>query len=798
MINTSKAYKEAIAGDAGNREFCVADKITFSDGTQVTLSLEDLLAYSINDATSESGKFQVGAAIIKEYSITLNNFEGKFDGYNFESANVTADVGLKMADGSCEILRKGTFRIVQAKENEQTINVTAYDGMLFFDRPYSESQLSYPATVTEIIADACTCCQMTFDASTVVMGDYVVQERPADDALTFRDIISFCAQIMGCYARIDRLDKLQFGWYSFENDVNIWGGIFDGDTPYSTGSDLDGGTFNPWNTGDIYSDGFETMEEYHHLYDLKTKSINTDDIVITGVQVYAHSEGSSEVPVSSYGEDGYVVVIENNPLIQSTADAQTVAQHVGGKLTYSCFRPMSITVRSDPSIEAGDTAIVTISALKPSIHTVITNTTFSIGGAQKIECSAETPTEKTYTKYSAQTRIIAKMNRETDVKLNAYEVAVQQMNQLAANTMGFFATSVKQADGSILAYRHDKPELSESSVVYKSGIDGFWVTEDYRGTDDATTAAGKWRAGLDSNGNAVLNMLSVVGINFNWAKGGTLTLGGADNGNGLLRILDANGNQIGYIDKDGVHFEKGEFKGVMKAGKVESSNIDGSVVSGTKVWSFSRLPDDILWEIYQPRADDNPELWGRQEYIDTETDAERTQRIAKEEQVGDGMVMDSGGIDFYYSGPFSRLYPDYTAGIVGSDAGQKCVMLEGAILVDDSYYSDERLKDIDTWDGDKYDELLMALTPIQFHWKDKKRGTETHTGFGARTVKGLMEGLGIAPGGIVFGSEKTSYRMNYQEFHAIEIASIQKSRRLIEQLEKRIEQLEKQLKKEGK
>ena len=579
MIHTSKAYKEMIAGNVGNREFCIRDTITFSDGRKLQLSLDDVIAYMVNDATTESGKFQIGAAIIKEYSITLSNFDGKFNGYVFEGANIVADIGLKLADGSWEILRKGVFRIVKAVGVE-TISITAYDSMLFFDRPYSESSLQYPATLLDIIRDACTCCQMAFDTSTVQNSKYIVSSRPSDEALTFRDVISHAAQIMGCYARIDRLDKLQFGWYAFDNDVNIWGGIFDKDMPYSTGDDLHGGAFMPWDTGDVYYDGFATMSDYHHFHDLQSKDINTDDIVITGVKVIGLKAGSESAPEAVYGKEGYMIVLENNPLIISDTDVKAVARHVGAKLVYNAFRPMTISAQSDPAIEAGDCALVSVSEQSPVIYTLVTNTTFSLGGKQSIACSAETPTEKNYTKYNAQTRIIAKTNQETGRKLDAYDIAVQNMNQLAANTMGFYATTVKQADGSILAYRHDKPKLSESKIVYKSGIDGFWVTENYRGTDAATT----WKAGFDSNGNAVLNMLSVIGINFDWAHGGTLTLGGISNGNGKLRILDATGRQIGYIDNTGVNFNKGTFSGNLQAaGGTFSGNLQAADFSGSKI-----------------------------------------------------------------------------------------------------------------------------------------------------------------------------------------------------------------------
>lgn len=72
-------------------------------------------------------------------------------------------------------------------------------------------------------------------------------------------------------------------------------------------------------------------------------------------------------------------------------------------------------------------------------------------------------------------------------------------------------------------------------------------------------------------------------ISFDAALGGALTLGGENNGNGLLKIRNAEGNDIGYIDNTGVHFNQGEF-----SGKVHASQIDGSKVTGSTFLSDNR------------------------------------------------------------------------------------------------------------------------------------------------------------------------------------------------------------------
>ena len=82
---------------------------------------------------------------------------------------------------------------------------------------------------------------------------------------------------------------------------------------------------------------------------------------------------------------------------------------------------------------------------------------------------------------------------------------------------------------------------------------------------------------LDSNGDLY--------VSFSYARGGTLKLGGVNNGNGLLSILDADGSQVGYIDNTGVHFNQGEFSGKVTA---ETGKIGGFTIDKTNLHTGNR------------------------------------------------------------------------------------------------------------------------------------------------------------------------------------------------------------------
>lgn len=125
---------------------------------------------------------------------------------------------------------------------------------------------------------------------------------------------------------------------------------------------------------------------------------------------------------------------------------------------------------------------------------------------------------------------------EVDQSLDAYDVKLAQMNELAANTLGFYYTEEKAEDGSIIAYRHDRPNLSESKIIYKTGIEGFFLSVDGGQT---------WKAGFDSNGDAVLNILYAIGIQSKWINTRGFT---ATNNSGKETFkIDENTGDV-YID----------------------------------------------------------------------------------------------------------------------------------------------------------------------------------------------------------------------------------------------------------
>lgn len=83
-------------------------------------------------------------------------------------------------------------------------------------------------------------------------------------------------------------------------------------------------------------------------------------------------------------------------------------------------------------------------------------------------------------------------------------------------------------------------------------------------------------------------------LNFSYAQGGTLKLGGVNNGNGQAEVYDSSGNKIGSWNKDGFNLQKGSIYGTQIHLESQNDYIQGTVngneavkisTGGVKVYS---------------------------------------------------------------------------------------------------------------------------------------------------------------------------------------------------------------------
>lgn len=488
MRKLSNRWKEKVKSGMDVQYLKYAD-ITLTDGTVLNLTSANLWqnGLSFEDSVSSDSTFDIGSAIVNVLDLSINNFDGKYSDYNFEGAEVVAYVGLELDNETTEKIRICTMTVVEQPEDETvTIDLTCEDNMRKFDRNYSDSKLKYPATRGQIIRDACEVCGVTLQTTSFDRDDYIVQIRPDNEALTFRQVLQWVAQI-GCqWLRCDEYGRLCVKWYDTEKT-----GAQEIDTTYG---------FTPQHT----------------------------DVVITGIQVTEYSDSSNEEPESyMVGTQGYVLAISDNKLIRK-GDGQTIASMIAEKCVGMIFRPFESQCPTDVALEAGDA--ITIEDRNGKLYnTYLTTTTLQPGAGQKIACNAKSAAKNSTVRYGQLTQAYVEARKLVKKEQTARERAIQNLEESLSIGSGLFATYVKQEDGSTISYFHDKAKLEDSTNVIKITSEAVGVSNDGGKT---------YPFGFQLTGTMIAKLLYAEGINADFINAGALT------------IKDGQGNIIFSVNMD--------------------------------------------------------------------------------------------------------------------------------------------------------------------------------------------------------------------------------------------------------
>ena len=323
---------------------------------------------------------------------------------------------------------------------------------------------------------------------------------------------------------------------------------------------------NVYTSGDILDDGnFKLVDNFHFLTQWKTGlTTGVEPIVITGIQTTENEK------TYTYGSEGYILSIENS-LIK---DKSLLVNTVGAKLTGVSFMNFSGEHLSYPLADFMDLAYVIDRNGKVN-KTILTDITFNFLGFTSLKCSAENAIRNSSKYVTSETKAIQKASAMADKKISKYDEAVQSLTALMTQGMGFFKTEKIQDDKSIVFYLHNKEKLEDSNIIWKMVGDAFAVS-----TDGGKT----WNAGLDSNGNAVVNVLSAVGINCDWIHSGTLTLGGYNNTNGHCVIENADGKVVGTLGVNGYYSNdpKDQYAIRVNNGQIDVYGSKGALVGTVK------------------------------------------------------------------------------------------------------------------------------------------------------------------------------------------------------------------------
>lgn len=445
MYPVTELYKNKILENT--RTFKTIVEIQHSTGV-LFLYDKDLVSGVLEyTESSQSGdEFTIGSTVASDISLTLFN-RPEYANINFMGATIIVTTGLEVVPGMgltyeqlkeytydelrqftyqdisgvYEYVPLGRFNIDDVNKQRNTIGIKAVDNMIEFDKPYSLSNLSYPATLYQIYVDACNVCDVNVGTTTFPNMNHTVQEKPTDD-LTFRDIIGYVGELSGTFAKVNRGGALELKWY--------------------TNSGLSLGPSNRFN-----------FKPSDHTVQIKGIRFETTDTIYLA------------------GTDDYAIDLSGNPLLQS--DYGTVVSNIFDAVKGIVYTPYESSWKGDPAVQAGE--LITHTDRDGKIYnTLITSSTYKYRGAGTMSARGLPEISKGF-KGSTNKRIANIVRKEIGPignKLTTLEQAQLNATELIANMLGGYA--IVEEDSIYIA---DNENLSLAQKVWKWGIGGFGYSE---------------------------------------------------------------------------------------------------------------------------------------------------------------------------------------------------------------------------------------------------------------------------------------------------------------------------------
>ena len=221
MYPVSDAFLEAIGSNT--RKYYWTGTITTVNGVSYPFENKDIVKGSgyITRQCCGSTEIELGTVYAAELGISLFS---DIDRYTLEGAEVKLYFHLYLADGTVETIPMGVFEVSEANRNIKTLELKAYDYMLRFDKALSLNATSGMAY--NYLSAACTACKVELaqtqaEIEALPNGKETLGVYAENDMETYRDLLFYVGQVLGCVCLINREGKLQLVPYSDTAVVTI-------------------------------------------------------------------------------------------------------------------------------------------------------------------------------------------------------------------------------------------------------------------------------------------------------------------------------------------------------------------------------------------------------------------------------------------------------------------------------------------------------------------------------------------------------------------------------------------------
>lgn len=397
-----------------------------------------------------------------------------------------------------------------------------------------------------------------------------------------------------------------------------------------------------------------------------------------------------------------------------------------------------------------------------------------------------------------------KLEKSTDNGATWATLTVSQTAALDRLKINVNGLSLKAHDmlKVLLYFDQSKSKLADYQT-YSVAVDVASLTQEQ--IVDILSDSGKFK-GLyyekDESGNQTLY------ISFNAAKGGTLALGGQNDGNGLMKIYDSSGSLILTVGQNGIETRATTLTDKNANGKIAfnkkgltftediaggGTGTDEDLHLEKSIISFDSLAN-IIGELDKLTVRKDAKIEGRLLFYDYENQSKKASEAVTRQPIA-SVTADGNRVAFLNSGYHANGYgagtehSNYRLGVKAQWGGSSYAM---HYIYTNLNISDIRLKEnVKNSETDAL-ETVNQMKVRQFDWKERMGGWHQNIGFVADELEEIDPNLALG-GGYDENGEMDIKQINSPYLLNYAIKAIQELSAKVDEQEKHIKELERRL-----
>lgn len=350
MYPVSEAFKATI--DSNARRYYWTGIITTKAGQEYTFDNETIIKGSgyITRSCCGNNALEIGTVYASEMGITLLT---DIDRYTLEGAEVRIYFHLVLPDETVETLPMGIFEVSEATRKTRCLEIKAYDYMLRFDEAFNIEASS--GTAYNFIHTICNECgvqmaQTQAQIAALPNGGETLGIYSTNDIGSYRDLLYYIAQVLGCVAQINREGKLELVPYS---NTPVW--------------------------------EITQRQRYSSSYsDFVTRytAVSSTNMVAEETEYFA-----LEV------DDGLTMNLGTNPLLQFglKATRERLLRRILNAIAVAEYVPFTSDTIGNPALEPMDCLVFSGGHADDTKISCITSITYKINGKYTLKCVGQNP-----------------------------------------------------------------------------------------------------------------------------------------------------------------------------------------------------------------------------------------------------------------------------------------------------------------------------------------------------------------------------------------------------------------------